>query len=467
MARKKDNKTSLQQLVVGYTDVALASGSHVNSTNVRGISDGQLGIFNADVDSATYGQYLVAGNTVADSNEVKVFQGTPLSNQTQRVNAFQVGHEAQKGSKGSIRAGNIRSVATLQCNLGTRSAEHFTGFTTPLNDSEYLLRLDLESVRNDKEYGDNDETLHQTFVTPNYTNTPLITNPISHLLQNILVPLNYYSKLSNTPQGGNISGNRNLLAFGINRSGGAGQALGTIAEGTLINVMTDLGSTLVYVADKTFVSTVSTWIANGIPATATIEEMNRDTAGLAAGVVVDELAIIGLDEELALAFDNVMAVRTRVNVSLGVAFLNQTTIVKEVISNSVESTGSGRDWTIDYDGAGRLLVHDMQNHPHGEYFIEGETYIDKNKNYTSTIIEHYKEDPTLTTNKQQPLDTTILLECEISNPTANAATGYTYSTVATSVVTSLNLIFTPWLASEKVISNHKLKGQATVGAYFV
>jgi len=471
--RKRTNKLDMEQVLVGYTDVALAAGTLTTTTPALNIVDGQLGVLSEDTDSTTApsSTFLTAGQTVADADKISLRQGTPLSATTNLVNAFQAGHQGTVIA-GTIQAGKIRSVTTTLCSLGTYSSMFYDSFATPLDLTPYSVRVDLDSVRNDRDYGDNDEVPFSFYTTLEYTDAAvaaIITNPLSHLLSNLVYNLDIQSKLAVSNNGGNRFGNRNMVVFGINTAGGAGQALGTIVNGTSISVLTGGDNTLDYVADLEFVNTVNTWIANGVPAAATIEPINLTLAGTAGGAAtaIDSFLVMGLDETKSIAFDNVKFVRTRVIPTLGDGFLTFPVPTVVEASFGVEETGRGSDWTVENDNRARLNIHNMQNHPHGEFYVEGTSYVDPTKSYTSTIIDYYETDETLTTDAQVPAQAIILLECAVSNPAATATVGLTTATVPTATVASLNAILSPWLTSEKVLSNHAIKGAATAGTYFV
>jgi hypothetical protein len=450
--------------------VGIATAGLMNTSTAVGIADGQLGVMSDDLDSVArpLGDFLVAGDTISTVDKIVLVQGTPKSNKTNTVNQFEVGDQAFKATS-AIRAGKVRSVTTKSCDLGTYSSEQHLDFQTPLDLVDYKVYVELSSVRNDRDYGDNDEVAFSIFKTPEYTDTAVaavITNPLDHMLQNTIAQLNYYSKLGSVNNAASTSGSKNMVVFGLNLSGGAGVAVGAITAGTVIPVMKEGTSVLNYTADLTFVNTVNTWIANGVPAAATIEEIDLSIAGNGT-LNVTSFIVMGLDEDKSLAFDNIKFVRTRVSANLGDAFLTSPKSTKVDLARGVEATGSGADWTIENDNRARLSIHTMQNHPHGEYFLEGATYIDPNKSYTSTIIDYWDNELTLTTDEQTPKQAIILLECAVVNPAVTATLGVTYATVDVNTVSDLNAILGAWLTSERVISNHAIKGEAAAGAYFV
>lgn len=481
MGRKRINKLDMEQMIVGYNDLPMAdgtangtvvpsvAGSLVNTTTSLGIADGQLGLLSVDFDSTVRpnGIFLQAGDTINDVRKVKLLQGTPKSAQTQLVSGWEESDLAYMQS-GIIRAGKIRSVTTKTCELGTYSSTYFTAFAAPLDLADYKMYVNIESVRNDRQYGDNDEIAFANFVTPEYSDPAIATaipEPLDHLLQNMLYELNLYSKIASFSNGAVTYGNKNMVAFGLNSGGGAGVAIGGITAGTIIPVVNSNGLVLNYVATLEFVNTVNTWIARGVLPTATIEVIDLTTAG--TNPTIDSFIVMGLDEDVSVAFDDVKFVRTRVNVSLGDSFNFLPLPTKVIGAEAKENTGTGRDWTIENDNRARLTIHNMQNQPFGDYFVQGVTYIDPSKSYTSTIIDYYDEEETITDVPQSPKQVILLLECQVVDPAATATAGLTYATVDTATVASLNAILGAWLTSERTLSNHAIKGDATPGVYFV
>lgn len=480
--KKRNNMLPMGCILVGTGSQAMANGTAggtltgaglVKATGTAfGISNGQIGAMSVDMDSATlpYGTFIVAGNTISTTSAIQLTQGTPLSSATQLTNQFEVGHQPVIKSP-IIRAGKIQSVTTLLPALGNYSSEHYSSFgATPLDLTDYSVRVTLKSVRNDLEYGDNDEVVSSTFVTPEYSDAvvaAILTNPLDHLLQNMIVPLNFQSKLATASTGGNVYGNRNFVVFGLDSTGGSGVVIGGISAGDIIPVMTDASSSLTYTATTEFVATVTKWIAAGVPNTATIELLDLSTAGQTGADAIDSFIVMGLDENPSLAFDNIQAIKTKVDVTLGDGFLLFPAPTKLTAAYALEARGLGRDWAIEFNDRARLAIHNMQNQPFCEYFTQGNTYIDTAKMYTSTIIDYFDEEDTLTTSNTLPKQAIILLEATVTNPTADADTGFTIATTNSATVTSLNLILSVWLTSERVLSNHAIKGAAVAGTYFV
>ncbi|MBK8706618.1 MAG: hypothetical protein IPN33_25615, partial [Saprospiraceae bacterium] len=87
------------------------------------------------------------------------------------------------------------------------------------------------------------------------------------------------------------------------------------------------------------------------------------------------------------------------------------TYTTEEVSEAFEGRNTGRQLLLRYKDRAGLQVFNMQNHVIGsEYFIEAPNYIDEDKNYTITVIEHYDTEDTLNNQSQFVKQTVIALE---------------------------------------------------------
>ena len=213
---------------------------------------------------------------------------------------------------GIIHRDTIRSVTTTSYRPGANSSEVITGFTAPVAATEYISWVYLYSVRNDRDWSDNDEVFSVTYQAP--TSFTGITDPTDHMLQYFLNDLNSRSKIAGNSY---ESANKNVVGFAIDIDGGStGQALGTIAVGTVIPVIVIDGVTYNYVADLDFVRTVGHWINDSsLTATSEIIPIDITTAGNAANT--DAIVVMGLDYDLAAYTDDIEQVKTTVRTNLG------------------------------------------------------------------------------------------------------------------------------------------------------
>ncbi len=485
---------NMETIIVASGNQALASGSLVDGTTSYNIANGQLGVLSWDHAGATsLGDFVTAGQTVADVAAVKVIQGTPKSSMTHTVDVWEAS-DKDRVESGIIHRNGIRSVTSLTTKAAQYSARAFTDYPTILDDSEYLVYIDLDGVREDRRYGDSSETIAEVLETPSFA-TVNITDSLDWTLQHLLHKVNSRSKLMAISNTASIQrGNRDLIALAINAAGGAGQALGTIAEGTVIPVQRDYGIycgtptspvTTNMITDSKLIATLACVIkdqadkvANGevitnqITATSTIEVIDLTTAGSAANVT--SVIYLGLDTNQAAYFDNVPQVTNEIEVRHSEAF-QVYPIAKESCCRANEGVGQGWKWTIDSDDRYQLSVHTMQNHPFMEYFSKGVTYIDPNKVYTSYIIDYSDYEETLSFESEYPKQLIILLEGSVTVADVTTAvaelnangTPFVTTTNDAATVADLNAIFGAWLESARQYTNHQLLGEATSAAYFV
>lgn len=225
------NTASKEVILVASGDQALASGALVNGTTSLGIADGQLGVLSWDFDgTVALGTFITAGVTAANVKAVKVLQGTPKSSAVHTVEPWEV---SDKGfvESGILYRSNIRSVATAPYRVSSYSAYAVTDLPSISAATEYGAYVYLYGVRNDRDWGDNDEVVYESFETPD--SLAGITDTQSYVLENLLYKFNTRSRLASVSNSAGIRrGNKNYIALAINTSGSAGsdagQALGTI-----------------------------------------------------------------------------------------------------------------------------------------------------------------------------------------------------------------------------------------------
>jgi len=465
--RKRTNKQHLDTYLIGKDDQALATGQMTSTTNALNIADGQLGVLTKDIDGTVAIQnFIPAATTAANVKSIQVVQGTPKSANTTSINNFGLGDQGlMPGSPGQgiIDRDKIMTVSTQKCELPSYGVRRATGFnTTVLPDTEYKAYAILDSVKGDKYFGKNDDANFASFTTGDLV---AVTDNLHWLLSNIAYRLNGWSKAVQQSQPTTYSGNKAFVMLAINEGAGAGVAIGTVAVGTVIPFQTDGTNVNSLVADVTLVNTLNKVIAGGLAATATIEVIDL-TAAL-TGTGIDELLIMGLDNDEAEAFDNVYSTKVDADLQLGAQFVYDTTIVKTQVSTPSDPVSSYKNLKIDLDNNAKLRSFSLENHPHGEYFPEAVDYLVKDQDYTITIIEFYGEEETQVLDTKHQKNVKILLPCGITNIAATAAVGYTVATTDTTTVAGLNATLGAWLDSANAYSGFAYKGEATSGAIFV
>ena len=294
------NTASKEVILVGSGDQALASGALVNDTTALGIADGQLGVLSWDFDgTVALGEFITAGVTAANVKAVKVLQGTPKSNAVHTVEPWEVEDKGYVES-GILYRSNIRSVATAAYRVSSYSASAVTDIPSVSAATEYGAYVYLYGVRNDRDYGDNDEVIYESFETPDSLSG--INDANSYVIENLLYKFNSRSRLASLSNSAGVRrGNKNYIALAINTSGSggstAGQAIGTItcaSTPTTIPVMKSYDKdgnavTTNLVADAQLVKALaklvkeqadnSANVTNQITASSTIEVIDPKTAG--------------------------------------------------------------------------------------------------------------------------------------------------------------------------------------------
>jgi len=439
MARKRTNKLHTETIFVPTTNQAVKATGGIGSgaTTAVGVLAGQLGIMSVDHDSSvrSYGTFLQAGDDSTDVASIKIVMGNSVSANTQNVNPFLANKARPFIESPVIHKDNVRSFSARLSALPTYDAKVFTGFTTPEDLTLYKMYVEMRSRRNDRDYGQNVDTVPVTYTTPDYTNTASITQPVAHLLQQVGHKFNLNSKAVSTSPNWQNKGQKPAVALAIDVSGGSGVALGTIDCGTSVSVMTTtingVTSTSTIVADQTMVETVRQLIANTtLTAASTIEVINITTAGQAATPAVDALVVMGLDNELAHGYDDIYSTKVRVDVELGEAFQLQS-FTETKGSDAFDGYGKGRQWRIQYDtrAFGQKSLYDLTGHKDTTLDISLEN-LDETKEYTAYVIDVYDTEETLTTQGLSQKRIVILLESSCT--CAEAGDWQTYDLSATS-----------------------------------
>ena len=473
---KRDNRNSIPELLVGYTNTALVSaGALVGTGTALNITNGALGLVSWDFNgSEPMGDFMQAGDA-ATVEYVKIVQGTPLSANLSKVQAWETADLAYVSSD-IIARRQVRSFTAKQFKAAQLGAHAFGGFNTPANETLYKAYAFLDSVRMDRDYGDNDNVVASTFTTPNYTTLGTV-DPLDHLLQNFAVRFNANSKAVATSNPSLRTGNKDFIVLGVKLAGGAGTAIGTAVCGDSIDVMTIGGVTTSITVDAPTIRALASVINSGdagVIAASTIEVLNLSTAGAAAKV--DALIFLSLEETTGAYFDDISQTIPRIEVTLSDNFNTGGIVGKDLISPE-EPIGSGRQLKIMEDNQSRIYRHTMQKQPYMEYFSEGITYVDPTKNYNMYIVDYFEYEPTLTTVEHYPKQLVIIVPvlepiCTNGEDIADVAAFTTfanyYDTTAVSAATiaSLEAIFGAWLKSAMTVSPFTLHGNATASVYF-
>ena len=478
---KRINKKPVVNVLVSSGNQTLASGALNTTGNSYNILSGQLGVLSATTTGTiAKDNFITAGTTASQVDKIRVVQGTPASVNFSLVDQFEVGHKAIVSS-GTIAKDSLVSLTTKKLTAPNYSIQAFTTFNGTMVGAgkQFDAIISTLSVRRDRDYSRNTDVVAPSTTLP--ASLTGITNTLDYTLQRFLYNVNGYSQAAVYTNGSYKKGNKPFVALGIKAAGGSGQVLNTITSGTSIPFMTEFNPNTVTPFTSTLTADVALVKALGllisaqavITGTSTIEVIDLTTAGNAAKI--DAFVIVGLAETTSAYFDDISQVMTNVKVNLGTNWRTSPLFAQTNIA-PFEGSGKGRDWSIDNKGRAQLGVHTMQNHPvSAEFFSEGINYVDATKDYSSTIIEYFDYEDTLTLTVRDPKKLEILLPATTTTATtvAQAVTNIGAGnpavpapTTDSTTVTGLNNTLGAWLISAQAVNAFEVGGDATSSVYF-
>lgn len=460
---KRSNLQKIANILVESSDEALASGTLAAAGSSLNVSNGQLGVLSQDFDGSTAsGTFITGAATLANAFKIKVLQGTPASDDLTLVDPFQIGPPAYVGSA-LLQADRIRSVATQLPQPAEASTLVFTDLGTISAGDEITLRLRLKSTRDDRDYGDNDNVINESFIIPSTG----VTDNKDWLVQKMVSRINSRSVLT--------GGSQHVVAFAIDLDGaGTGTALTALTNGSTFNYFTRNGITYSFNVDYSFVAGVAraTDAAVGtspLLLTSEIQVASEATAGDLQG---DAILIVGLTQQRAPYFDNIQDVMTTVDGSLGEDIDDSYTAAQ---SGAKEAEGYGANWLIRSDMNSQLRRHTMQYKPRGEFFSKGYDYLSATQWYTSTIIDSWG-----TSEQEEGWDgpfehqTIILFPATITNQTVAQADvriaasnpPFPAATDSTTALAALEATLGGWLDAARAAHGITYVGSAATGSVF-
>lgn len=363
------------------------TGNLHGTSNAINLADGQVGVISVDAYSATKASnaFLAGGETMAQVGRVKIVQGTSKSADLSTASNWKgLGIPAYEETC-EIHAESVRTVSANLIPVGQFSAEVFSGFTVPTVSRTYSLNFDLQSIRNDRDYGYNDDDNYVDFTIP-----ATATAAVDYLLCNLLYNANLYSKIVKSVFPDGAAGNKSVVFFGVDVDGAAtGTALGTLVVGDTIPFIKIGTVTYNYTVTKEFLATVKNLIANSVlTASSEIVIISKDPTE-AAATEIDAFIAMGTDHTISIPHDDIYATKVRVKVELGNAFIDSTSGVafytKEKGSDPIDDLGTGRVWEIKYNDGGSLN-YNLSLAGNSDTLIKAPTYINPNTDYVANVI---------------------------------------------------------------------------------
>lgn len=444
--RKSNFQAPVERWLVGDGNQVLPSGgSIVGSGTSLNIADDQLGVISATHSgTVAYGTFIPQSTTAVDVDKIKVVQGTPNSSKTYNVNPFGVGDKAYVESH-TLEAGKILSVSTVRYTPASYNIFRIKSLSGTAASTRYKMSLTMESVKGDIVNNMNRENLTAVVTTPSSA-----TSLSDYVLQELALNLNKQSAIVAQASPTNFAGNKPFVILGVNIGGSSGTVIGTLKEGDSFNfAQYTVGATTYtasYTADKAFIAGLNKAItADSSLSTARIVTLGSVASGSAT--TVNALLVVAFDEQTALAFDDIQESKVKIQ-ACGINGTGLTYTGGEV-AEAFEGYNTGRQVYLRYKKRADLQIFTMQNHPvHGEYWIQPTNYLSElEEGYTVTVIDHYDDVENLNNTSNHPKKTVIVLTASITNPTANADTGYTTATDDSTTVSHLNLTLGAWLSN--------------------
>lgn len=362
-------KVRVGQILVGKTNQALVTGGTalVNATTgALNVSDGQLGIFNAETKVA-----LSAGDTFADHPEIMIVQGNDGTAPAafMPIRPFE-GHAPINGSNVESFTGKSYSAPTHNVVVIGQYGGAAAADINVVDNVEYQLLMKYDGRRTDILNGRNQPVEIASVDAKDYS-ALTTANATDEIVQRMVHAINELSVAWPSQPGG-----ANVIALALDSAGtGSGTLVSGLSGATTIdetNAATPVAISVTLSADEV-TSIQKCIIANGglLPNATKVEAV--DISAVATGATTCDHILL-LVRDSAVAFnDRIPQVKERVEVGLRQGFL--TTVGVNVVDRGDEGNGLARQWQLAYDSEADLMKYDTAQAPGGDVF-----------NYTSPVV---------------------------------------------------------------------------------
>ena len=415
MARKKPVEVILvaKDLSLEPDGQAFASATAVN------LSDGQIGIYEAAPGGVVNMNVSVDSSNVAtpsDAPKVYFAQGTAYSATPSTANG-----PSQPVSVASlaIPSSGVKSITWKEASVGKNCAWVIgddLGGAGEINTedlTDYSFDVSFRSRIKDRNFTMSSlEVVQVHFSTPDYTALATV-DPLDDLVQNLVYQANTFSKAIVT---NGVKGNKDFVAFAVNVSGGAGVSLTTLS--TAGATITGYGIVTTAAQSAAFADIVTNTATTGLTGASTVEPIDLTTAGAAANC--EAIIVMSLDRDIAVGYDRIADVRTRIQVGLIDGF-NYPTVTNVEGSQAQEAEGTARKWRIFYeDTMGQRFYG--KNKTLFPFAYQYPDFIVDSKTYDAMVLEYedipYTLDSSLTTDPHKliilvPSDATGTLKADL------------------------------------------------------
>lgn len=352
MYRKQNNKRAVETFLVSSGDAAIyntaGSGNHINntSTGAARLADGQLGFFSAtDYGTVALNVATDATPTVTEAPMIYIAQGTADSANpaTAQANATYPLVARPYERSGDISS-ESRILATKQAYVAPTNSIWVVGDTGALatggltaeDNTEYTVSIAYRGYVVDEDFNPTaTKVFKPTYTTPNYTSLGT-TNPLDHLIQNLLWDVNRNSRILALNQ----EGNEPVVGIALDLTGTAGTAVGSLSPGYQPLVNTTAGT-----RGLTLTAADITMLQAALPSGSSIVTVDTTTAGASANGA-NAFALMALDRPLVYN-DRIKWRKVRLEVAMTAGFDWQQVYYDET-EEAFEGEGLGRHLHLDY-----------------------------------------------------------------------------------------------------------------------
>lgn len=444
--RKNSAQTAqIVDFIYAKADNANDNVALVGAGSAHNIADGEVQLL--DPHSST-GDFLQTADA-ANYEDIQIVQGTPNSGALYNVDPFGTGYPDVERS-GILKKGKVLSVAKYEFALPTYQSTllDFTGATvkdyTAANKYPiYQSVFTMQSVRGDIVYGMNKEVFSISYQPPTSSAS------VGAFIKNFVTEANKFSSVVGTVT--ETGGTKPFMVLALEPTTTVADSIGRLKVGDTFTFAQYNGIDVSYKVDEQLFNTFAKAITASDSTTTKLHLIEGDPLAFVSGYKIvnantatfsgnELILIVSLDETPLLAFDDVMEVKTRIDVGV-----NDLTYTKTELVKPFEGTGLGRQVLLWYRQKAKLQKFNMQNHPiHGEFFINQDLpeYFTTTGKYSLTIIDFFDTVDTINGTSTHPKQVVIVhdaavAELSTSNKyirdivSAAVVTGYGVTTTAT------------------------------------
>lgn len=360
-------------------DVALEPvGQAFASATAVNLSSGQLGIYNESNVS------VAPGTTPADAPKVFIAQGTPFS----AAPLSAVGPaDIPSNQSQFIPFVGVKSITYQPASTGVLSGWAIEDVNVA-SDTAYSFGVSFRSRIKDRNYTQTAlEIIQVNFPTGDLSS---FTSAEDYLIQNLVAQTNTFSKLVST--NGRV-GNRDIVAFAVSTAGGVsgGTAISAITGG-----VTTIGGVVITSEMLAAIDNIEANSGTSITQSSELLPINLATAGSAVGA--DAIIVLGLNRDLAVGYDRIDQIKTRITVGLKNGFdLNTVTLTEGSLAK--EAQGTPRVWRRFFEDTVGQRIYG-KNKTLFPFQYQYPDYIDDSVTYDVITVEYesepYRRDHSLT-----------------------------------------------------------------------